>query len=120
MIDVSKVSFGIIAAMLVNWSPLIILLILVPLAAMSQALARAIGPRHRLERALQETEHSLSEAQRLAQLGSWEWEIFSRKIRCSDQLIDISGEAAGNPLTSITDFRDFPATARERETPGNC
>lgn len=105
LIDLSKICFGLIAAMLITWTPLHILLIIIPLATMSQAIARSMSLSTRLEAALHETEDSLAEAQRLAKLGSWEWDLSGRYMSWSDQLFDITGVDQNGAVVSLADLR---------------
>ncbi len=105
LIDLSKISFGLIAAMLITWTPLHILLIIIPLATMSKAIMRGNDLRQRLEKALYETEASLAEAQQLAKLGSWEWELSNRYMRWSEQVFEITGLESDGALVSLGDLR---------------
>ncbi|HUS61573.1 MAG TPA: EAL domain-containing protein, partial [Acidimicrobiales bacterium] len=41
--------------------------------------------------ALQEREHDLAEAQRLARLGSWSWDLVTDELVCSDEMLRIFG-----------------------------
>lgn len=50
-----------------------------------------------LER-LQEREHQLAAAQRVAELGSWEWDLASGEVTWSDQLYRLVGRAPGEGL----------------------
>ena len=105
LIDLSKICFGLVAAMLLTWTPVHVLLIVIPVATMSQAIARGITFQTRLEKALHETEHSLAEAQRLAQLGSWEWELSGRYMRWSDQTFEITGVTSSSSSVSLANLR---------------
>ena len=104
-IDFSKICFGVIAAMLLNWSPLHVLLIVVPVATMSRAIVRGISLQGQLRDALRETEHSLTEAQHFAGLGSWEWELVNRDMHWSDVVYDIAGIDRSNRSVSLADLR---------------
>ncbi len=107
IIDLSKLCFGIIAAILIEVTPFHALLIIVPLATMSSVVAHTFNLRRQLEKALHETEDSLAEAQRVAQLGSWEWEMSSRYMRWSDQIFEITGiERAEGPV-SLSNLREL-------------
>lgn len=105
LIDLSKICFGIIAAMLISWTPVHVLLIVIPLATMSHAIARSLSLSRRLEKALHETEDSLADAQSMAKLGSWEWELSSRYMRWSDQVFEITGLEQSGALVSLGDLR---------------
>lgn len=55
--------------------------------------------RQQTETALQQNETRLSEAQRVAQIGNWEWDVITGKITWSPQLFEILGRdrALGEP-----------------------
>jgi PAS domain S-box-containing protein len=57
------------------------------------AALRARVERQRAEAALQRSEASLAKAQRIARLGSWEWEIGGNELRWSDEIYRIFGVA---------------------------
>ncbi|MFP5219153.1 MAG: EAL domain-containing protein [Actinomycetes bacterium] len=65
-----------------------------------------VTARHRAQQALAESEAQLSEAQRLARVGSWEWDIPSGEVLWSDEL---------QRLTGIHDVRDTTGFARYLE-----
>jgi diguanylate cyclase (GGDEF)-like protein/PAS domain S-box-containing protein len=52
--------------------------------------------------ALRESEAQLEQAQRLAQLGHWQWELTSDEIRCSDEAYRLFGVEPGFRLDSKT------------------
>ncbi|HSH81943.1 MAG TPA: PAS domain S-box protein [Herpetosiphonaceae bacterium] len=56
-----------------------------------QALVRDITARKQAEARLQESERRLAEAQRLAHLGAWEWDIRTNQVTWSDELYRIFG-----------------------------
>ena len=55
------------------------------------AILRDITNRNKAKRALQESEASLSEAQRIAHLGNWDWDIVSNELSWSDEIYNIFG-----------------------------
>ncbi|MDB6018310.1 MAG: multi-sensor signal transduction histidine kinase [Pedosphaera sp.] len=57
------------------------------------SIERDITERKRAERTLQESEARLKEAQRVANIGSWEWNLSQRKVIWSDELYRIFGLA---------------------------
>ncbi|BAI61930.1 putative histidine kinase [Methanocella paludicola SANAE] len=54
-----------------------------------------ITERKRAEIALRESEYELNKAQRIAHLGSWEWDLASNKVRGSDELYRMFGLTPG-------------------------
>jgi PAS domain S-box-containing protein len=54
-------------------------------------LVTDITERRRIEKELERSHARLAEAEHLARLGSWEWDIPSRKMTCSDGLFEIYG-----------------------------
>lgn len=55
------------------------------------AVARDISWRKQTEYALKESERQLTEAQRVAKLGSWEWNITTNKVTWSDEVYRLFG-----------------------------
>ena len=53
---------------------------------------------------LQASEHLLAEAQSIAQLGSWHWDILDNLVTWSDELYRIYGQAAGSFQGSYESF----------------
>ena len=60
------------------------------------AAARDITGRKRVEERLKERERQLSTAQKIARLGSWEWDILANKVSWSDELHRIYGLSPEN------------------------
>jgi PAS domain S-box-containing protein len=56
-----------------------------------QAFAHDISARKRAETALRESEEALRRAQRVAHLGSWDWDLRTDKVARSDELFAIYG-----------------------------
>ncbi len=61
------------------------------LAAANAALLREVERREQTESALRASEQRLLEAQAVAHIGSWEWEIESNRVWWSDELCQIYG-----------------------------
>ncbi|MGN6556885.1 MAG: PAS domain-containing protein, partial [Solirubrobacterales bacterium] len=57
------------------------------------ALVTDITERRRIEEELERSPARLAEAEHLARLGSWDWDIPSRKMTCSNGLFEIYGIA---------------------------
>lgn len=63
-------------------------------AALEQRIAERtheLEERKRAEAALRKSEASLREAQRIAHLGNWEWNVLSNELRWSDEVFSIFG-----------------------------
>lgn len=60
-----------------------------------EGIARDIDARKRAESLLAEQEQQLAEAQALAHLGSWEWDITANEVRWSDEMHRIYGLEPG-------------------------
>ena len=54
-------------------------------------ITRDITERRKNEEALKESEASLAEAQRMARLGNWEWDLRTGEVRWSDEVFRIYG-----------------------------
>jgi PAS domain S-box-containing protein len=61
------------------------------LAAANEELRREISERKVVEEALKESQRRLEEAQRLAHVGSWNWDLQSNTLSWSDELYRIFG-----------------------------
>lgn len=66
------------------------------------ALYRDVTERVRLQQQLTEHARRLSEAQALARLGSWEWDLATGAVVWSDELHRIFGIDEGTPVTYTT------------------
>lgn len=62
--------------------------------------------RRRSEEALKLSESRLEEAQRVAHLGSWHWDLASRSLNWSDELCRICGVEPGQHATTYEGFLD--------------
>jgi len=67
------------------------LLLLLPVAAMYASVHHHVTARRRVEEDLRGAEAALREAQRLAQLGSWEWDLAKGERFWSDEIYRILG-----------------------------
>ncbi len=70
------------------------------------AAIRDITQRQREKDILLESERSLAEAQRIAHLGSWEWDILTNKITWSDEIFRIFGLAQQHFEVTYYSFLD--------------
>ena len=71
------------------------------------ATIRDITQRKRAEAALQKIQASLAKAQRLAHLGSWDWDISKNKISLSDEIFRIFGLTPEEFGGSYEEFMDL-------------
>ena len=62
-------------------------------------IARDVTDQRRAERQLLASRRQLAEAQRIAQVGSWEWDLESDQLTCSDELCRILGLPRNVKLT---------------------
>jgi PAS domain S-box-containing protein len=60
-----------------------------------------ITERKRAEESLRESEASLAEAQRIANLGSWEWDVRTGEVRWSDEVFRIYGYEPGEFVPTL-------------------
>lgn len=74
------------------------------LSKVNQSLEREIAERRRAEAELRENKARLAEAQELARLGSWDWDIAADNITWSDQMHCIFGMVPGTFAGTIDDF----------------
>ena len=73
---------------------------------LSVAIIRDLTEELRVESELRRTTEQLAEAQRLARLGSWEWDIPHNKVTWSDELFRIYGLEPGEIEPSYEEFLD--------------
>ena len=66
-----------------------------------------ITERRRAVDALRDSENSLTEAQRIAHLGSWSWDLKTELLHWSDEMYRIFGLEPGARDLSYEDFLDF-------------
>lgn len=87
----AQVGLGIIAAVLIATYAWTLFLLLIPSVAVYVSLARSIEHRKLAEEALRDTEAALLEAQRVAHLGSWDWNLETGDQGWSDEAFRIFG-----------------------------
>ncbi|MEO5919393.1 MAG: EAL domain-containing protein, partial [Candidatus Limnocylindrales bacterium] len=68
------------------------------------AIVQDITERATAETVLRESERSLAEAQRIAHIGSWEWDVIADTLRLSDETHRIYGLEPGSFSGSIESF----------------
>ncbi|MCB0166829.1 MAG: GAF domain-containing protein, partial [Anaerolineae bacterium] len=74
------------------------------LEQLNDTLKEDIARRQHAEEALKESEHRLVETQKLAQLGSWEFDLASEKFTWSEEMFRITGL---NPQAEAPSFEDY-------------
>ncbi len=67
-----------------------------------------------LNLSLERREEQLEEAQALAHLGSWEWDVEKNRVTCSDEMYRIYGLAPGSAVTYETFFELIHPEDRDR------
>jgi PAS domain S-box-containing protein len=70
-------------------------------------LAREVEERQQAQEALRQSEANLAEAQRIAHLGSWEWDIPQDKLFWSDEVYRIFGLAPQEVRPTFQTFLSF-------------
>ena len=88
-----QVGLGVVAAVLVSAAPWTLPLLLLPAIVVSALLGRGMELRWQAEAALRDRDESLAEAQRIARLGSWEWDLTTGYQVWSDEAYRILGFA---------------------------
>jgi len=76
----------------------------------NRAYAQEISERQRIEAALRKSESALAEAQRIAHIGNWEWDVTTGTLLCSEAVFEMFGLPRGAPsfelLTSLVHASD--------------
>ncbi len=91
LLHVGQIGIALLAAIVADAHIWALALLLLPVAAMYASLHHHVIVRRRVEEALLGTEANLREAQRLAHLGSWEWNIETDERLWSDEIYRILG-----------------------------
>jgi two-component system cell cycle sensor histidine kinase/response regulator CckA len=73
----------------------------------NEALLSEIAERKKTEMALQKSEASLAEAQRIAHLGNWEWHVQTNKLYWSDEIYRIFGQTPKEFWATYDEFLNF-------------
>ena len=85
----------------------------VPLRNLDGIVVRLMGhtqditDRKQVEEALQSSEESLVEAQRIAKMGSWEWDLINDEMRWSDELYRVFGVTRDQFVPSFESFLEL-------------
>jgi PAS domain S-box-containing protein len=102
-----QVCLGVIAAALAATAPWAVALLMAPAAAVYRVLLHNIELRRHLAATLREREVTLADAERVAQLGSWEWQLATHDQRWSDEMFRILGMRPGTEAPSIQTFVQY-------------
>lgn len=74
------------------------------LTASNEQLRQEIAERERAEVALRQSETSLAQAQEIAHIGSWSWDIVEDRLEWSDEMYRLLGCKPGEPPTPTFDL----------------
>ena len=91
--QVAQYGIGLLAAVVASGQPWALALLMLPGLAVHSALAHHMRHRRQAEDALRGSEASLAEAQRIARLGSWTWDLTTGEQVWSDEVFRILGFA---------------------------
>ena len=91
--DLAQVAVGLLAAIVVDAHPWALVLCLVPLLGVRATLQHHVRLRQEAEAAKRSSDAGLAQAQRIARLGSWEWDPATGEQRWSDETFRILGLA---------------------------
>lgn len=70
-------------------------------------VVQEVTERKQLEQALRERQYELNEAQRLAGVGSWVWDLESDQITFSEELYHLTGSDPRKPIQGFQDLARF-------------
>ncbi len=70
------------------------------------AIIRDVSERHKLAGRLERDEAALAEAQAIAQVGSWDWDMRTQEVSWSDELYRIHGQQRGSVVPSYQAFSE--------------
>ncbi len=86
-----QVGLGSVGALLIRLAPWMVPLLLLPAIIISRLLGRSMELRWQSEAALRGRDQSLAEVQRIAHLGSWEWDLTTGHVVWSEEMYRILG-----------------------------
>jgi len=81
----------------------------------SKLLRNNLKERKKAERILRESQQSLREAQRLAKIGNWVWEIATDKLSWSKEVFQIFGRDFKEPLASYAELQKYHTSSSWQE-----
>lgn len=73
----------------------------------NQLLKEEIDGHMQTERELKENQRQLNEAQQLAAMGSWEWDVINNVVTCSDGLYTMYGLPTNASIQRVEDLTGF-------------
>jgi PAS domain S-box-containing protein len=92
---------------LYRWKTLRLLFVLIIETVLIVVLLRNRASRRRIEEKLRRKEEELSEAQRVAQLGSWQWDLHTNAASWSDALYTLTGLNLSPTIQSFQQLSHF-------------
>ncbi len=102
--QVAQVGLGVSGAVLIENASWTLPLLILPAFGIYSLLERNVHLRQQAETALKASDHNLADAQRIAHLGSWEWDLLTEKVVWSDETFRIAGFV---PNSFAPTYRDF-------------
>jgi PAS domain-containing protein len=87
----AQVGVGLLTAIVADAHPWAVVLLALPTVAVYASLDRHVKIRRSVEAALARSEANLAEAQRVARLGSWEWDLLGDDCLWSEQALRVLG-----------------------------
>jgi PAS domain S-box-containing protein len=94
---VDTVDVSVLGSRAIGLGTLAVLVIAIVTSVLDRRAAHEISQRLRAEEALRERERQLTEAQALAHVGSWEWDIVTNQVTWSSELYRLYGVPEGSP-----------------------
>ena len=89
--QVAQVGLGVTAAVLLQNTPWTLPLLILPAIGIYRLLERNIQLQRQADAALKASDHNLADAQRIAHLGSWEWDLLTETVVWSEEACRIAG-----------------------------
>jgi diguanylate cyclase (GGDEF)-like protein/PAS domain S-box-containing protein len=93
--NLSQVGLGLLATLLIEHHPSAIILLVPPAAGIYLTLSRHVKLRQEIEHRLNDSGASLAEVQRIANIGSWTWNLVTGDQSWADEAYRIFGYSPG-------------------------
>ena len=71
------------------------------------SIVHDVSARNRAIKELEKSRESLKFAQRIGKLGSWEWNILTGELNCSDEIYNIFGLQPGKNISTSDMFFEY-------------